>query len=205
MANTFHIWKDGKYNGDKTEWLELTGNEFYEYVTRSENKDRLFVWYYNDPDDHSKGYFKMEVTVEAYKKWDAERKKNERNEDVLLAEKKKRYLEGQDDEKLNKKAISIPSLISFDSIASEDGEYTFHDVIADDRNNFDEVFKKALLEALYKESRGFSAMERELIDWLYFNSSDEKTENEFGRKYNLTQQAISYQKKKIIKKLKKFL
>lgn len=204
MANQFFIWKDQNCNGVNPEWLEITGDEFYKLTNNKNNENRYFVRDYFNLDKIELGHFTFEVTKEDFKKWDAARKRKERSSDVLDANSKKAKLSLRDD--IDELQYSnIPSVVSFETPISEEEDLTFHDVVADENNDFDELAKKLFLEEIYKISRQFPAMERELVDWLYFNNSDEKTESEFGRKYNLTHQAVNYQKKKIIEKLKKFL
>lgn len=202
MSNQFFIWKNPNCNGINPKWLEITGEEFYKLTSDKNNDNRYFVRDYINPEKQELGYFTFEVTKDDFNKWDAARKKKERSSDVLVANSKKAKLSLRDD--IDESQFSnIPTVVSFEAPISDEEDFTLHDVIADESNEFENVINTLLLEQIHIVSREFPEKERVLIDWLYFDNDEEQTESEFGRKYNLTHQAINYQKKKIIEKLKK--
>ena len=69
------IWKNGTYNGDDTEWEEISGEKYYAIVDDPENK-RLFVSF-KDKEDKYADEFVYEVTEDRYKIWDRDRKREE--------------------------------------------------------------------------------------------------------------------------------
>lgn len=204
MKNRFFVWKDGIYNDKNTAWLELSGKEFYKYITRPENRNRQFIKEYYDPYDHKKGFYKMEVTKKSYKKWDAKRKKNNRQEDVLDIETIKNYLSKKDDAISTKMVKSIPTVVSFDSFVMEDSEFTYHDIIPTEENEMDEILINLVLRDVYHMSRLLSVEERELLDLLYFNNPENKSVREIANVNNVSHQLLNYHFEKILKKIKKF-
>lgn len=202
MKNRFFVWKDGKYNGENTTWLELNGKDFYEYITRSENRNRRFVKHYYNPYDHKEGFYKMEVTKENYKKWDANRKKAKRNQDVLDVEIIKRFLADKDDALSAEKERNIPTIVSFESLVKEDGEFTYHDIVLSEENEMEKILDNLILKDVYRALRSLSAEERELLNLLYFDNLNNRSEREIAKENNMSHQLLSYRKKKIIEKLK---
>ena len=76
MTNMFFVWKDPNCNGVNPEWIQMTGTEFHEFITRPENKKRKIIKEYVDPDNKRLGFYRFEVTPEEYRKWDAKRKRD---------------------------------------------------------------------------------------------------------------------------------
>lgn len=201
MDNKFYVWKDGIYNGKNTKWIEMSGKEFYEYVKRPENKHRLFIKNFYNPYEYKDGYYKIEVTKEAYKRWDADRKRADRTEDVLDIEITKNTYENNNDVVPDKSIFGV-SLISIDSFALEDDELSYHDMISNDSDISVSIIAKTILEDIYRISRSFPKDEREILDCLYFFNNFKQNESQLAKKKNLSHQAINKKKKKILKKLK---
>lgn len=53
------------------------------------------------------------------------------------------------------------------------------------------------------QTRTYSEFERSLLDELYFFNTDNKSEREFARKYNIPFATYLRKKEKLLKKLKK--
>ncbi len=87
--------------------------------------------------------------------------------------------------------------------ALKEREFSGADVIADQNTDVAEtVIKNILLYALEKAKEELDPNERLLIELLY---DEDKTEEEAGKVFGITQQAISKRHKKIIQKLKKIM
>ena len=66
MAKKFLVWKDKNCNGVNPEWLFLTGDEFYEFIQKEENKGRHFIKM--PPMDKGDDEITIEATKEEYDK-----------------------------------------------------------------------------------------------------------------------------------------
>ena len=87
--------------------------------------------------------------------------------------------------------------------ALKEREFSGVDVIADQNTDVAEtVIKNILLYALEKAKEELDPNERLLIELLY---NEDKTEEEAGKVFGITQQAVSKRHKKIIQKLKKIM
>ena len=76
MANMFLVWKNPDCNGVNPEWIQMTGKQFHEFITRPENQKRKFIKEYVDPYNRRLGFYRFEVTPEVFRKWDANRKRD---------------------------------------------------------------------------------------------------------------------------------
>lgn len=204
MANRYFIWKDPDCNGVRPEWIELSGDEFFKFITKSENKHRRFIKEFVDENHIELGYYKFEVNGENFREWETSRKQKQRSEDVLIANKKKSKLSENDcvDEK---QIRSIPTVVSFDAPFSEENDTTYHDIVPDTENGFEDVEKKWMLDEIYRLTRNFPKSEREVLDWLYFDNPENKLEVQIANEHNVSHQYIYKVKKKIEKKLKKLV
>ena len=203
MSNQFFIWKDAKCNGKDPVWIELSGDDFLKFIQQPENSQRKFVKEYFDEDNKAIGFYKFEVTEENFRKWDAKRKKNERSEDVLIANNKKQRLLNKDD--VNKEGINaIPCVVSFDVPLTEDEETTYHDIVPDRESGYEKVEEKLMVKKLNQILGLLSDDEKELLNHLYFNNLETKSENEIAKEMNISHQLLGYRRKKILKKLKIF-
>lgn len=202
MSNQFFIWKDAKCNGKEPVWIELSGDDFLKFIQQPENSQRKFVKEYFDEDNKALGFYKFEVTEENFRKWDAKRKKSERSEDVLVANKKKKYL--SEKENADKRVVkSIPTVVSFDAPLDEDEETNLYDIVPDGVNAYEKIENSLLINDLRRASRRFSKSERKVLDWVVFNNPENKTEAQIATEHNVSQQYINKTMQKIIKKFKK--
>lgn len=202
MSNQFFIWKDAKCNGKEPVWIELSGDDFLKFIQQPENSQRKFVKEYFDEDNKALGFYKFEVTEENFRKWDAKRKKSERSEDVLVANKKKKYL--SEKENADKRVVkSIPTVVSFDAPLDEDEETNLYDIVPDGVNAYEKIENSLLINDLRRASRSFSKSERKVLDWVVFNNPENKTEAQIATEHNVSQQYINKTMQKIIKKFKK--
>lgn len=202
MSNQFFIWKDAKCNGKDPVWIELSGDDFLKFIQQPENSQRKFVKEYFDEDNKALGFYKFEVTEENFRKWDAKRKKSERSEDVLVANKKKKYI--SEKENADKRVVkSIPTVVSFDAPLDEDEETNLYDIVPDGVNAYEKIENSLLINDLRRASRSFSKSERKVLDWVVFNNPENKTEAQIATEHNVSQQYISKTMQKIIKKFKK--
>ena len=202
MANQFFIWKDAKCNGKNPVWIELSGDDFFKFIQQPENSQRKFVKEYFDEDNKALGFYKFEVTEEKFRKWDARRKKRERSDDVLVANKKKKYLsekENTDERVVN----SIPTVVSFDAPITDDEETTYHDIIPDFDMGYTESEKKMLLEKIYIITQTLSIKEQQIIGNLYFNNPKNLSDIEIARQMNIPSTTFNRKKIMILKKLSK--
>lgn len=200
MANRFFIWKDTNCNGTNPEWIELSGDEFFKFITKPENSHRRFIKEYIDEDNIELGYYKFEVNEENFRKWETSRKQKQRSEDVLIANRKKFRLSENDD--VDEKQIrSIPTVVSFDAPVSDEDDATYHDIIPDTENGFEVIERKQLLEVIFKISREFPKEERDLLDKLYFNNPENLSDNEIARLMKMPTTTFNRKKLKILKKL----
>ena len=203
MSNQFFIWKDAKCNGKDPVWIELSGDDFLKFIQQPENSQRKFVKEYFDEDNKALGFYKFEVTDEQFRRWDAKRKQKERSEDVLIANNKKQRLLNKDD--VNKEGVNaIPCVVSFDVPLTEDEETTYHDIVPDRESGYEKVEEKLMVKKLHQILGLLSDDEKELLNHLYFNNLEKKSENEIATKMTISHQLLGYRKKKILKKLKKF-
>lgn len=202
MSNQFFIWKDAKCNGKDPVWIELSGDVFLKFIQQPENSQRKFVKEYFDEDNKALGFYNFEVTEENFRKWDAKRKKSERSEDVLVANKKKKYF--SEKENADKRVVkSIPTVVSFDAPLDEDEETNLYDIVPDGVNAYEKIENSLLINDLRRASRSFSKSERKVLDWVVFNNPENKTETQIATEHNVSQQYINKTMQKIIKKFKK--
>jgi hypothetical protein len=152
MANMFFVWKDPNCNGVNPEWIQMTGKQFHEFITRPENQKRKFIKEYVDPYNRRLGFYRFEVTLEVFRKWDANRKRD---------------LRAQRNDMLN-----LPRLSAVDKDElSEQEDYCFTDGVEEDDEvdlSFDE--DAALLGEGYDPDEDCFGMTN--------NNSDEESDEE---------------------------
>lgn len=203
MSNKYFIWKDAECKGVNPVWIELSGEDFYKFIKNPLNAQRRFVKEYFE-DDTDSGYYKVEVTEEKYREWRTLQKRKERNEDVLIANNKKHRLLDKDE--VDKNAVkAIPYVLSFDApLTDDDDETTYHDIVPDMECGYENVEHQLLVKKLHQILEYLSDEEREVLNHIYFNNSENKSENEIAKEMNISHQLLGYRRKKILKKLKKF-
>lgn len=201
MTNRYFVWKDTNCKGINPEWIEISGREFYELVAKPENVHRRFIKEFIDPDDISLGFFLLEVTRENFNLHEAMRKKRERSEDVLYANRKRFKLSENDD--IDESRIkAIPCVISFDAPVTEDEELSYHDIIAGSCG-FEETERNWQLDYLYNISRLLNESEQRVVDALYFDNKNDKRDSDVADELGVSKWTIHRRKEKIIKFLRK--
>ena len=171
----YFIWKDGKFNGDKTEWQEISGQEFYKLVNSPEGKNRFFA---NSKDrEYGTDECVFEVTRKKYLKW----KQWDMAEIRDIQEKYEHPVE----------MVSLDQTLYYD----DDGiPVTLGDTIPAPEPD-------PLIEDLYEALDTLSDEERELIDLLFFNN-DGKSERQISEELGMPQKTLNCKKLKILAKLR---
>ena len=173
----YFIWKDGKFNGDKTEWLEISGQEFYDFVNDPKNADRHFI-HQLDPTDPEADEIYYEATDETYKRWDRKRKK----EEYVLQVKKENPVE----------IISLDTILYYD----DDGfPVTLGDTIPAPEPD-------PLIEELYEVLDMLEPEERKMIEGYYFRDNSRKTQKDIADEMGVSQQVLNYHLQKIYAKMR---
>ena len=176
----YHVWKNGVYNGENTDWEQLSGKEFFALVSSPESKGRYFVFMDNNGDKELNEYY-LEATREKYLEWKRENMAKIRK----LQEKYKNPIE----------------FISFDTVLYEDDDgnpVTLADVIPDpESDRMLENLRVALL-CLTKE-------ERELIDLLFLKNKTHLRECQIADVLGMYPMELSRRKKKIFQKLRELM
>lgn len=200
MLNKFYIWKNADCNGVNPEWSELSGKEFYKFINNPENVQRKFIQEYFDEENKVLGYYRVEVNEEQYRKWRALQKRKERSEDVLIANKKKHNLLEKDE--TVKKAKIIPCAVSFDEPLSEDENTSYHEIVPDDNENgYERVERKMLINKLHKILETLSGEEQEILNFLYFDNSNNLSDNKVARRLGISTTTFNRKKLNILKKI----
>ena len=94
--------------------------------------------------------------------------------------------------------IQLSALIGYE----KDNCEKFSEFITNSTNPYELLEKEQQIESLLSALGNLKKSERELIQALYF---DEKTEREFAEQKKVSQPTIHHKKKRILKKIKKFL
>ncbi len=179
----YFVWKDGKYNGDDTEWEEIERKAFLFLVDSKAAEGRYFAFMPGiDIYDDTIIY---ETTEAGYKAADSMRGVYKYNKKIE-----------------EENPIEIVSLDQ--EIELPDGEtVTMHEIIPDEDAYFEEklITKLWVRDAVAK----LEPWEQQLINWKYPEYGPEKTEKEIATILSVSQQAVSRKLKKIYEKLKKLL
>lgn len=182
MENKYFIWKDCNCNGINPEWVQLTPHEYYEFVKAPTNKHRFFIDFNADcPEETS--VLMMEVTAEEYADWDRRRHRFNYRQEM-----EREYED---------------SFVSLDQEVPYSEELLFHDVIAGlDISTEEDALHQVELSSLRACLTTLTQAEHELIDVLYLNNPDCKTERSIARELRLPQKTLNNRKKAIFKKLR---
>ena len=184
----FFIWKDGKYNGKDTEWLEISGEEFNRIT--DDEPERRFIPSYDEDDPENCDWFYYEATAEDYKEWNRERM---------------RYL------RHNKSLYKKYKVVSLDDLVDEDDEegLTWADIIPDTSEE-DAAAHEAWLEwhdkaiaALREALTELKPKELETINLIFLNNPEKKSEVELAKEKNIPRKTLNDRKLAVLKKLKK--
>ena len=186
----FFIWKDGKYNGKDTEWLEISGEEFNRIT--DDEPERRFIPSYDEDDPENCDWYYYEATVEDYKDWNRNRM---------------RYI------RHNKRFHQKYTVVSFDDLVDENDEegLTWGEIIPDTSEE-DAAAHEAWLEwhekalvALREVVSELKPKEMETLNLIFFENPEEKSEVELAKEKGIPQQTLNYRKNALLKKMKKIL
>ena len=183
MAKTIYlVKKNPESKKENTEWMQMSGEEFYRFTRSEEGKGRYFIHLTDDV-----GYEADEIYIEAgYEEFYSWKQEDNRH----------RYLAD---------CAKDTMIISSDVPVSGGEELLLIDTIQDEGTSIDEmIVKKEMLKKLYEAMASLSSDEMTIIQTLYF-SGRIVTEAEAGKSLGMSQQAFHYRKKKIFSKLAKFL
>lgn len=178
MRKTYFAWA----NPQRTAWIEMTGEEFYQFINREENKHRKFIPADDELEESENAYNYIEVTIEEYREWDRKRKKRARDAE--------------------KKPLEIVSLEMVISVDSQGVALTLEDILSDTHE--DNNHAKELLMKLPLALRELSEEERAIIQIAFWGDKTMK-ETEMGAILGMPQSTFNFRKKKILKKLQEIL
>jgi len=180
MENKYFVWKDRNCNGINPEWRELTPREYYAFVTAPENKGRFFIDFNADCTEET-SVLMMEVTAEEYADWDRRRHRFDYRQEMEK--------EFED------------SFVSLDQEVPCTEGMLFHDVVADpDISTEGDALHHVELSSLRTDLTTLTSEERKLIDLLYLNNPECKTERAIARELGLPQKTLNNRKKAVLKK-----
>lgn len=182
MAKKYLVWKDRNCNGINPEWIEMTGEEFYAFISKDENKKRRFI-VLNNRICEDADVIIMEANEEQYRK-----NKGERNHE----------------EYLDRCAKQI-STVSLSEPLYEGEELYYEDIIADETVNVeDDCIRFQGIQLLREFFMQLTDKEKDLLHLLYVENHGVK-ECIVARKIGVPKQSLNIKKIKIRKKLKIFL
>lgn len=173
----YFIWKDGKFNGEDTEWLEIGGQEFYELVNNPENSGRLFIHHKDYYDDEADEVY-YEATEENYMRWDRKRKKEEYDLQIKL----ENPIE----------VVSLDTILYYDDNGIP---VTLADEIPEPEPD-------PMLEQLKYVLDQLTEDEREIIDRYFLKNPEKKSQRVIAEEMGISQQVFSYRLKIILKKMR---
>ena len=183
MAKTIYlVKKNPESKKENTEWMQMSGEEFYRFTHSEEGKGRYFIHLTDDV-----GYEADEIYIEAgYEEFYSWKQEDTRH----------RYLAD---------CAKDTMIISSDVPVTGGEELLLIDTIQDESISIDEmIVHKEMLKKLREALASLSSDEVAIIQTLYF-SGRIVTEAEAGKRLGMSQQAFNYRKKKIFSKLAKFL
>lgn len=179
MERKYFIWKNKECNGVNPKWIQLTGKEFYSFIRNPENNGRKFVKLHPQ-NDYELDLIIIEANEEEYKKWEKD-------------ESKRKYLNSYKGKY---------EIVSESSFVDDDGT-SLYDRISNEEMSLEDTVEQALVYGdLYNALDRLTDKERELIYLSYFKSL---SKTEIGKTFNVSQQYISKQIKKIQEKIKSWL
>ena len=183
MEKRYFAWKNANFNGVNPEWIELSGEEFYELQKKPESKTRYFATLaHPELDDVC---YVMECTLGEYLK--------NHKENCELYHKYG----------LKKKAKRTE--VSYYSSVTDLSSLTYEDVIPDENENVEEnAIKSIHIERLKVAITKLPLDEQAIIQALYFQNEDGKSERQIAKEFGIPQKTFNCRKKVAIKKLQKF-
>ena len=183
MAKTIYlVKKNPESKKENTEWMQMSGEEFYRFTHSEEGKRRYFIHLTDDI-----GYEADEIYIEAgYEEFYSWKQEDNRH----------RYLAD---------CAKDTMIISSDVPVTGGEELLLIDTIQDESISIDEmIVHKEMLKKLREALASLSSDEVAIIQTLYFSGCI-ITEAEAGKHLGISQQTFHYRKKKIFSKLAKFL
>lgn len=181
MAKTIYlVKKNPKSKKESTEWMQMSGEEFYRFTRSEEGKGRYFIHLTDDI-----GYEANEIYIEAgYEEFRSWKQEDNRH----------RYLMECKDEIL---------ILSSDVQVSEDGQLI--DTVVDDKVSIEEDYaEQDERERLRTIIRSLEPEERELLNVMYL-SDRVRTEQETANELGVSRDMIKRRKKKLFSKIQKLL
>ena len=184
MKKRYFAWKNPNCNGVNPEWIELSGKEFYELQKKPENKTRYFATLaHPELDDVC---YVMECTIGDYLKNHKENCET--------------YHKYGLKKKANKTEVSYYSTVTDTSLL------TYEDVIPDENENVEEkAIKSIQIERLKMAVKKLSLDEQAILQALYFQNEDGKSERQIAKELSKYSMTLNRQHKRILEKLKKSL
>lgn len=181
MAKTIYlVKKNPESKKENTEWMQMSGEEFYRFTRSEEGKGRYFIHLTDDI-----GYEADEIYIEAgYEEFRSWKQEDNRH----------RYLMECKDERL---------ILSSDVQVSEDGQLI--DTVVDDKVSIEEDYaEQDERERLRTIIRSLEPEERELLNVMYL-SGRVRTEQETANELGVSRDMIKRRKKKLFSKIQKLL
>lgn len=180
MAKQYFIWN----NANPNEWAQITGQEFYALVNSESAQKRYFIHIPNQSDSTSEP---DDIYIEASRKQYQEYLKERNHADYL----------SRHAQKICTVSLEQPIRTHLDD------EISLHEILPDQSVCVaDEATENITRAAVQTAMQSLSKDELELVEALFI---DGIPQGEFAVKYGVSQQGVSWRKKKIIKKLKKLL
>ena len=182
MAKKYFIWKNPVCNGENSEWIEISGSQFFELMN-NKNQKRYFKKI-DDGEEDGADILIFETTYEEYKEWHKTQEKIRRNK--------------KNQEQYKLQFISVNDLIL-------DTEFTYADIIIDTNVNVeDEVLTDIELSELQVVIKNLNDDEKSVLDMVKRSKEDNISERKICEIYGIDQSTFWSRKKKIFKKIKNF-
>lgn len=175
------VRKDPTCKKENSEWLQLTGREFFAFTKSPEGKGRYFIRLYDDLSYECDDIY-IETTYAEYRAWH-----HEHDAHCYLAMQNKNF-----------------QILSLDAPAGG-GEDNFMDTVSDDSISVEDLTIRELdIQKVKRIIMFFSPEEQEIIDSLYLSALPKK-QIILAAEMNISVKALSKRKIKIIKKIRKML
>lgn len=172
VAKRYFRKNDPAAQESNPEWIEMSGQEFYRFITSPAGRERFFI----DMEE-----FVIEAPKEIYEEWRREQSRKSYHYNQAM--------------KLGVKVLSLNS----DEISEKgDGE----DVIPDETVYVEEdAILSSEIHDLYAALSQLDHASYQLI-YSYYLAEDHKSESQIAEELGISQPAVHKQKKKILKSLK---
>ena len=178
MRKTYFAWA----NPQRTAWIEMTGEEFYQFINQEENKHRKFIPADDEYEETENSFIYMEVSIEDYREWDRKRKKRERE--------------------LEKKSVEIVSAEMVISMDKDGFALTLGDTLCEDTSEQERL--EDLLFDISVAINELSAEEQRIIK-AAFSGAKKQNDDVIAAYLGMQRTTFRYHKKKILEKLREKL